>query len=325
MTVKEYHNDPYANYLRKVAIAESGNNPKAKNPNGSATGLYQFVSGTWKSLVDKYKLGYSLEDRNDPAKSEKVMRLFTKENEGRIKPVLGRDLNDADRYMTHFLGAGGASSFFKTLNSNPDAPISSVMSPNALMANKSVAYNRDGSLKTVKDVYGWASKKMSIDVPATTVVQEQPSIQEFQFSAPQNVQVSNLADPELFANLAVQKQESEFAQKLAQKQQEKLNEQAFLQEVLQATQVQFVEEEPYYQDGGIIEDNMGQWKYPGEITRINSGNITMSGVGYPVLGVDNLGNSKLMQPEQDYQFPGTSVTEYPILRNGGTRLKNRTL
>ena len=74
------------------------------------------------------------------------------------------------------------------------------------------------------------------------------------------------------------------------------------------------------EDGGVIEDNRGQWAHPGKITKISSGNITMEGVSYPVYGVDNLGNSQMMYPGQNYQFPGTSVIEYPqnsMFQKGG--------
>jgi len=81
---------------------------------------------------------------------------------------------------------------------------------------------------------------------------------------------------------------------------------------------------PYSKD--IITDPRGQWAHPGEITKIPSGNITMQGVPYPVLGVDDLGNQQLMHPGLDYTFPGQSVIEYPqmpIARNGGdTRPEN---
>lgn len=68
------------------------------------------------------------------------------------------------------------------------------------------------------------------------------------------------------------------------------------------------------QQGGIISDNQGQWKHPGDVTKIDGGNITMKGVNYPVLGVSNLGEQKMMYPNKDYQFQGAeSVTEYPQL------------
>lgn len=61
----------------------------------------------------------------------------------------------------------------------------------------------------------------------------------------------------------------------------------------------------------------GQWKYPGQITKIPDRNITMKGVNYPVLGVDDLGNEQMMYPGANYTFPGNTVTEYPQLQYGG--------
>jgi hypothetical protein len=60
----------------------------------------------------------------------------------------------------------------------------------------------------------------------------------------------------------------------------------------------------------------GQWEYPGENTIIPSGDITMQGVPYPVLGIDNLGNTKIMQPGGNYQFPGNMVYEIPMAYGG---------
>lgn len=71
------------------------------------------------------------------------------------------------------------------------------------------------------------------------------------------------------------------------------------------------------QNGSIIEDDMGQWKYPGEITKINSNNITMKGVKEKLLGISNKGDIKLMEPNKNYKFIGDSVTEIPISKIGG--------
>lgn len=73
------------------------------------------------------------------------------------------------------------------------------------------------------------------------------------------------------------------------------------------------------QDGGIITDPMGQWKYPGQITRIPSSNITMQGVNYPVYGVGSNGQEQMMYPGQEYNFPGADyVDEYPMMQKGGS-------
>ncbi len=73
---------------------------------------------------------------------------------------------------------------------------------------------------------------------------------------------------------------------------------------------------PYAKD--IITDPQGQYKYPGQPTRIPSSDITMKGVGYPVLGIADNGQKQMMQPGQEYQFPGAKyVDEYPQMKKGG--------
>lgn len=72
-----------------------------------------------------------------------------------------------------------------------------------------------------------------------------------------------------------------------------------------------------YEGGGIIEDDMGQWAHPGEITKINSNQITMQGVNYPVLGISDTGDTQMMYPNQDYTYDGESVTEIPMMQPGG--------
>jgi hypothetical protein len=87
---------------------------------------------------------------------------------------------------------------------------------------------------------------------------------------------------------------------------------------------------PYYknQTGGstelesVIQDDRGQWAHPGKVTKINSNNITMQGVNYPVLGISNTGDEQLMMPEEDYKFDGDSVTEYPLAKNGSVNKIN---
>ena len=62
---------------------------------------------------------------------------------------------------------------------------------------------------------------------------------------------------------------------------------------------------------------MGQWAHPGEITEIGSNQITMQGVPYPVLGISDTGDTQMMYPNEDYTYQGSSVTEYPMMKEGG--------
>lgn len=49
---------------------------------------------------------------------------------------------------------------------------------------------------------------------------------------------------------------------------------------------------------------------------IPSGDITMEDVDFPVLGIDNKGNKKVMQPGNNYNFPGSVVLEVPLKKQG---------
>ena len=69
----------------------------------------------------------------------------------------------------------------------------------------------------------------------------------------------------------------------------------------------------------VIWDNNGQWAHPGKVTGIDSPNITMEGIPYPVFAVDAGGNQQLMMPGNNYFFPQPPVIEYPLdeARKGG--------
>jgi hypothetical protein len=76
--------------------------------------------------------------------------------------------------------------------------------------------------------------------------------------------------------------------------------------------------------GKVIKDDRGQWAHPGEITEIGSNQITMQGVPYPVMGISDTGDMQMMYPDEEYQYDGNSVTEIPMMREGGT-ISKKTL
>jgi len=49
---------------------------------------------------------------------------------------------------------------------------------------------------------------------------------------------------------------------------------------------------------------------------IPSGDISMKDVDFPIMGTDNLGNSQMMFPENEYQFSGNTVMEIPQAQFG---------
>jgi hypothetical protein len=54
---------------------------------------------------------------------------------------------------------------------------------------------------------------------------------------------------------------------------------------------------------------------------ISSNQITMKGVDFPVLGIDDFGNRQLMKPGSDYTFPGNYVKEFPLRNMGKNRFQ----
>lgn len=159
MKLRKIINDPPDNYYSKLAQVESSNNPLAKAKTSSAAGLYQFTEGTWNQLTGDLGLNYTLEDRFNPQKSRKVVEEFTKRNERSLKKRLGRQPNEAELYLAHFSGAGGAGKLLDTISKNPNTPVTQFVSKGALKANKSIFYNKDGSPKKAYEIYNWSAKK----------------------------------------------------------------------------------------------------------------------------------------------------------------------
>ncbi len=71
----------------------------------------------------------------------------------------------------------------------------------------------------------------------------------------------------------------------------------------------------YAQQGGIPISSNGVYDYPAQnvIVPTTDGKITMRGVNYPILGIDEFGNQQMMYPNQEYKFTGKTITEIPQL------------
>ena len=146
-------------YLQKISKAESGGSNIAKNPESTATGKYQFTADTWKGMVAKLGLDYSLEDRKDPTKAEEVVIAFTEQNRKQLLKGIGHEPSDTELYMAHFLGAGGATSFLNAMKENPNLSADRVVDASALASNKSIFY-KDGASRTLQDVFSIMERKV---------------------------------------------------------------------------------------------------------------------------------------------------------------------
>lgn len=139
-------------YFGAIRAAESGGNDAAKNPNSSATGRYQFTSGTWNGLMQQHpELGLTAEGRTDPAQQERAIRAFTNDNIGVLRGK-GISINPGNLYASHFLGAGGATN---VLGQSDDTPMSAAVSSDVIEANPFLANMTVGQFKQ------WTAEKAS--------------------------------------------------------------------------------------------------------------------------------------------------------------------
>lgn len=166
-------------YLLGQAKVESGLNASARAGTSSATGLYQFIEQSWLAVVKEHGgehgLGWAANSigRNssgrltvsDPAARQAILNMRTdpevaslmaaehaSDNKAALENTLGRDATGTDLYMAHFLGLGGAKQFLGAMQANPDRTAAS-MFPAAARANRGVFYERDGSARSLSEVY----------------------------------------------------------------------------------------------------------------------------------------------------------------------------
>lgn len=146
-------------YFAKLAQAESGNNPAAKNPNSSAFGKYQFTYGTWKDMVGKYgqDTGIKMTDWGNPQAQDVMANLLTRENAAALSGELGRAPTHGELYAAHFLGARGAKKLLSAMGTGQPA---AKLFPEAAKANKPIFYDR-GRARTVEEVYQLLEDKVA--------------------------------------------------------------------------------------------------------------------------------------------------------------------
>lgn len=177
-------------YLLDTAQRESSLRSDAKASTSSASGLFQFVEGTWlKTLKEEgpsLGLGqYSAEitktasghyQVTDPAKRQKILALredpevsslmagaLTRRNADSLRNDIGRDATAGELYVAHFLGAKGASSLISAAGSDPTSSAADLF-PQAARTNPTIFYE-GGRERTVAEVYANLTGKHAETMP----------------------------------------------------------------------------------------------------------------------------------------------------------------
>ena len=141
-------------YYSRSATAESSGDPTAKAKTSSAYGLYGFTDGTWSDTIKRHpELGVDVSrDRSNPDAQRKVMEAFTADNAGLLE-ARGISPTAANLRSQHVLGSSGGVRFIQGYQNDPDAPATKYAAPDQVAANKTMFFNKDGSPKTVAQVY----------------------------------------------------------------------------------------------------------------------------------------------------------------------------
>src|SRR3954465_9674827 len=166
-------------YLLATPKMESNFSPAAGASSSSARGLFQFIDQTWLGTVKEAgaQLGYGkyadaiskspsgsyyvndpaartaiMNLRDDPVAASSMAAVLTQSNSFKLTGKIGRRPTDAELYMAHFIGVGGAGKLIQSAEDNPQASAAR-MFPNAAAANRSIFYDRSGSARSVSEVY----------------------------------------------------------------------------------------------------------------------------------------------------------------------------
>lgn len=143
-------------------------------PASSATGIMQFTEDTFLGVMKTPGMaaqigvditGMSdaqiLELRKNPQVSIMAGAALAAQNKRALTATLGREVSDAELYMAHLLGAGGAAVLIKGVDNNPQQ-LASTLLPKAFASNKQL-FTRDRRSISVRELYGRIAGKFATE------------------------------------------------------------------------------------------------------------------------------------------------------------------
>jgi hypothetical protein len=144
--------------LVETARRESALNPNARAGASSATGLFQFIEGTWLDMVRRHGAEHGLGAeaaalqnganantrrdilalRSDPEISARMAAELARENATTLGARLGRQPNAGELYAAHVMGPGGALRLIEAAQQG--APNAVAIFPREAAANRGLFY-----------------------------------------------------------------------------------------------------------------------------------------------------------------------------------------
>lgn len=149
--------------LGAIAAVESGFRPLVKNPNSSAFGLFQFITGTWNDVVRRHGAAHGV-----VAADRAVLRAqclmgaaHLADNTAALGAALGRKPTHGECYAAHFFGLGDARRLFRMPR---ETPADTALGPRAgavIGANRPIFIRSDGRMRSVGEVLQLFDTKMA--------------------------------------------------------------------------------------------------------------------------------------------------------------------
>lgn len=144
--------------LVETARRESALNPSARAGTSSATGLFQFIEGTWLDMVRRHGADHGLDAqaaalrnganaetrreilalRNDPEISARMAGELARENAAAMHARLGRAPTAGELYAAHVMGPSGALRLVEAAQQG--APNAVTLFPREAAANRGLFY-----------------------------------------------------------------------------------------------------------------------------------------------------------------------------------------
>lgn len=144
---------------------ESGGDPQARAKTSSAAGLYQITDPTAKGLIQRNPgLGIQYDPSIKgfaatlPREQQEALGLALSKEHVRTLANQGFEPTPQNVSANWFLGGSGGPALLKAMQADPSMPATSVAGPDAIRANQTMFFKKDGSPRSVSEVYSMLNK-----------------------------------------------------------------------------------------------------------------------------------------------------------------------